>query len=662
MYGDNSVIHVQCRGYGHFLDFPDEQSTLGTGKNRQFIDVAKGVFMNSAFFRLLFWAAVSTAIAGRFGESRAFAQANSFGLPEPIRAQKAGSVMLHGGGSGVRQYVRQEFLRLAGGSDARIVLIPSDYEEREPGESLEEFDGRLGGMKSYGRWVELCRDNHARFQFLHWDCPEDPDNARFFAALDEATGIWMPANDQEWIIKRLAGDPLKPTRFQLALRNLLARGGVVGASGGGMASLAETVIAGDIDQESDGWIRARLVFGLGLFQTTLLDQNFDYWSGRVERLTDALRNGPSLDRVARRPGVQHRTVAIGVDRQSVAVVTGNAIRAIGESYVNVFVQSNGGRTIAWHRLAAGDKPLVLTADPARTRSDTQAAGAADNPFGAPSAKGTVVLHGGKTTAEMYDLFPRLSGKEKPALLHCPSANNRYRRLSDDELMASDVADLWKTDAVASLRFVNADRPERAEDPAFCGILDDADALWFMGGDQENLSGYYVNPVRPTLFQKKVRAIVARGGVVGGTSAGCAAMSDVMIGGNIQSDGRSPARAELSRGLGVLSNVVAEQHFDARQGRIERFADLLRNKQQLANASPGCDPEHMVGLAVEESTALIVRGNHLSVVGKNKAHVFLKSAAHDTLIWHALSAGDTAVVNTTSDGSHELRFEEWNAAE
>jgi cyanophycinase-like exopeptidase len=108
--------------------------------------------------------------------------------------------------------------------------------------------------------------------------------------------------------------------------------------------------------------------------------------------------------------------------------------------------------------------------------------------------------------------------------------------------------------------------------------------------------------------------------------------------------------------------VAEQHFDARQGRVERFADLLRNKRELANVSPGRDPARMVGLAVEESTALIVRGKRLSVAGKNKAHVFLKSAARDTLTWHILAAGDIAVVYTTSDGSHQLRFEGWGVAE
>ena len=620
--------------------------------------------MKSAFFRTALWATLLSASAGRCCGLKAAADDNPFGLPEPTRAQRPGSVMLHGGGGGVQQYVREEFLRLAGGRSARVVLLPSDETQREPGETLEAYAERLGRPDVYGRWRALCLGNGAQFRFLHWDDPEDRDHSRFFAALEEATGIWMPTEDQEWVLQRFAGDPLKPTRFQLALRNLVARGGVVGASGGGMASLAETVIAGNLDDAEGGWTRARLVFGLGLFQGTLLDQNFNVWAGRVERMTDALRNGPQLDRVARKPGVQRRTMGLGVDRQTVAIVSGCTIRAIGERHVHVFVQSNGGRTLAWLRLAAGDKPLALTTAVAQQRAvpGAAAAGGGGNPFGAPLGEGTVVLHGGGSTAEMYDLIPRLTGKAGPALVHCPSASDRYHRMSNEELMASGVAEVWKTDAVRSLRFINAEKPGQAERPEFCDLLDRADALWVMGGDQRNLTELYVNPVQPTLFQRKVRKIVERGGVVGGSSAGCAAMSDVMIVGTLASDGRGPARAELSRGLGALSNVVAEQHFDARHGRIERFAELLRDKRQLANASPGCDPGRMVGLAVEESTALIVRGNRLSVAGKNRAHVFLKSAAYDALTWHTLAAGDIAVVGAGPDGSHQLHFEEWSVAE
>ena len=375
-------------------------------------------FMNSSstFFRMLLWATLLSVGTGRFCGSRACAEDNPFGFPEPARPQRPGSVMLHGGGRGVREYVRQEFLRLAGGRTARVVLLPSDEEQRRPGEKLAAYEERLSRPGVYGRWRELCRGNDAHFQFLHWDCPEDPDHSRFFSALEEATGIWIPAEDQEWVIRRFAGDPLKPTRFQLALRNLLARGGVVGASGGGMASLSETVIAGNVADAEGGWTRARLAFGLGLFQGTLLDQNFNVWSGRVERMTDALRNGPQLDRVARKPGVQRRTIGLGVDRQTVAIVSGSTIRAIGEGNVHVFVQSNGGRTLAWHRLAAGDKPLVLTTASAQQHATAPVGGRrrrAETPSARRRGRGTVVLHGGGSTAEMYDLFPRLTGKLAP---------------------------------------------------------------------------------------------------------------------------------------------------------------------------------------------------------------------------------------------------------
>ncbi len=344
--------------------------------------------MNSTRVHILLWLTLLSVGMGPLSGLPASAQESPFGLPASIHPDKPGSVMLHGGGWGVRQYVRQEFLRLAGGKDARVVLLPSDDEQREPGETLAAYDERLCRPAAYGRWRDLCRDNNARFQFLHWDCPEDPGHERFFSALEEATGIWMPAEYQEWFIRRYAGDPLKPTRFQLALCRLLARGGVVAASGGGMSGLAETVIVGNAPNAESGWTHARLAFGLGLLRGTLLDQNFDVSAGRVERLTDALRNGPKLDRVSRIPGVQRRTIGLGVDRQTVAILSGSTIRVIGERSVNVFIQSNGGRTVAWRRLAAGGKPLVLTAASARRCEAAPAAkvDGAENPFGALPAR------------------------------------------------------------------------------------------------------------------------------------------------------------------------------------------------------------------------------------------------------------------------------------
>ena len=186
---------------------------------------------------------------------------------------------------------------------ARILLVPSDMCQRGqdadgnplPGEeTLAAYERRLAQPSQYGRWAALGENKQiAYFQFLYRDAAADPDDERFYEQLARATGVWLPAYDQSWLPEQLADDdPTRASRFQLALRDVVARGGIVGGLGGGMASLPETIIAEDIVDEQGGWVRARLRFGLALFTGAVVDQNFDSHAGRLERLTDLLRNGP----------------------------------------------------------------------------------------------------------------------------------------------------------------------------------------------------------------------------------------------------------------------------------------------------------------------------------------------------------------------------------
>jgi cyanophycinase len=181
-------------------------------------------------------------------------------------------------------------------------------------------------------------------------------------------------------------------------------------------------------------------------------------------------------------------------------------------------------------------------------------------------------------------------------------------------------------------------------------------MWFCGGIQGELARLFVDQLRPTRFQEEVVNIVRRGGVVGGSSAGLAIMPDVMIEGG-QSDDGLPAQATLSRGMGVMKHVLAEQHFDARTGRIERLTGLLRDHRRLANFSPTSRPKQMIGLAVEEDTALILQANRLRVTGKNLAHVFVQSTDRRTVTWHALKPGDAAFLSQGNEG-YVLELDEW----
>jgi cyanophycinase len=283
--------------------------------------------------------------------------------------------------------------------------------------------------------------------------------------------------------------------------------------------------------------------------------------------------------------------------------------------------------------------------------------------------GTVVLHGGGNTADIVDLIPSLAGVAKPRLVHCPAAREscRPKAGSDRETFSEYLEqefkvwrDLETAARLQELTFVTTDTPADANREEFIKPLTEADAMWFCGGIQEELARLFVDRLRPTRFQEEVVNIVRRGGVVGGSSAGLAIMPEVMIEGG-QSENGLPAQAALSRGLGVMKHVLAEQHFDARTGRIERLTGLLRDHRRLANFSPTSRPKHMIGLAVEEDTALLLQAHRVRVTGKNLAQVFIQSTDPRTVTWHALKPGDAAFLSQGNEG-YVLELDEWQFRE
>jgi cyanophycinase len=140
-----------------------------------------------------------------------------------------------------------------------------------------------------------------------------------------------------------------------------------------------------------------------------------------------------------------------------------------------------------------------------------------------------------------------------------------------------------------------------------GALGAPAGFWFTGGDQTRITGVLMREdgtASPLL--ELVRAALAEGATVGGTSAGAAVMSDPMLAGGEsftallepvaraygdQNDQES-GRLVLLPGLGFLPGALVDQHFDrkARLGRLVRA---------MAATGQG------VAYGVDEDTALIV---------------------------------------------------------
>ena len=106
--------------------------------------------------------------------------------------------------------------------------------------------------------------------------------------------------------------------------------------------------------------------------------------------------------------------------------------------------------------------------------------------------------------------------------------------------------------------------ETADDESNLNKMDWANAVFFLGGDQSDLT----RDMLGTKLLEKVFEIYNNGGVVGGSSAGAAVMSEVMITGNelVNKDSNNAfitieqGNVETKKGFGFLKNVIIDQHF------------------------------------------------------------------------------------------------------
>jgi cyanophycinase len=294
--------------------------------------------------------------------------------------------------------------------------------------------------------------------------------------------------------------------------------------------------------------------------------------------------------------------------------------------------------------------------------------AADNVLGLPTSQnaqrpGAVVLHGGGgLNDDAFERFIALAGSRQARIVLIPSAGYRVRHYDTEQLLLASLRrrfSFWVRLAsaghVKSFQFLYTDDANAADDDAFVRPLAMATGVWFSGGDQTRLNYLFVGRFpRQTKFQSALRGVLERGGVVGGTSAGMAVLPEIMTLTQDQRRAAGPLSAIAAHGLGLLTGAIVEQHFDGRNGRLERFANLLRDSQRLDRLTgrTGAGAK-MLGLAVEEGTALVVQEDRLEVLGKGDAHVFIKSPSDFTMVWHALRSGSKAVLQRDRHGDVSL---------
>ena len=202
----------------------------------------------------------------------------------------------------------------------------------------------------------------------------------------------------------------------------------------------------------------------------------------------------------------------------------------------------------------------------------------------------VLVGGGGTTAEIRKKTLELAGGKRAKVAILAAANPEY---------GQDSLELWQAERPAQVKLIDLHKPEGAK-----RILNEADLIWFPGG----LQGVFMNGLRGTGIEEVVRRRHRAGVTIAGTSAGAAVMSKMMIGGRSDLDSLKAGTAPyLMDGLGLWPTVIIDQHF-LQKGRFNRLA--------LATI----DHPHLVGIGIDEETAVIVKGSAFEVIGNNNVTV------------------------------------------
>lgn len=218
------------------------------------------------------------------------------------------------------------------------------------------------------------------------------------------------------------------------------------------------------------------------------------------------------------------------------------------------------------------------------------------------SQGNLVIIGGaedKTgECEILREFVRLSGGDDSRIVILTTAARDYNSIG------REYTRLFSSLGAREVTALHVQERKDAEEASAARVLRAGTGVFFTGGDQlqitTNLGG--------TEVDFALREAYKRGVVIAGTSAGASAMSTAMI---VDGSGEDAPRKEgvaMAPGLGLLEEVVVDQHF-AQRGRINRLMAVV-----------GHNP-HILGVGIDEDTAIVVQPQaRFKVIGSGSVTV------------------------------------------
>jgi cyanophycinase len=467
----------------------------------------------------------------------------------------AGALVIHGGGE-LPDAVRDKFLSLAGDREAHIVVIPtaSSGADLESAAALEPWKSR--GVTDV--------------RLLHTRSKDEANSDAFIAPLKEATAVWIGGGDQAKLAEAYLG-----TAVERELAALLARGGVIGGTSAGAAIQCKTMIAG-------GQAEPKMGTGFDLLPGAIIDQHFKA-RNRQDRLRKALLAHPGH-------------VGFGVDEGTSLVVRGRRLEVFGNAAVSVFLAPSASRPAREFELKPREShDLVMLR---RASIDRSLAEFPPKELPPPklAAGSLVIVGGGGLPKEIVARFIELAGGPDALVVVLPTAG-------EGNAPTGNEARFLERAGAKNVQVLSQRTRAEVESPEFAEVLRQAKGVWFGGGRQWRFIDAYGGTKAEQLFHE----VLARGGVIGGSSAGATIQAQYLVRGSVL--GNTEMMAEgYERGLAFLPGTAVDQHFTQRKRQPDMTAVMQRFPQLL-------------GIGIDEATAIVVQGQTAEVLGAGQAHFY-----------------------------------------
>jgi cyanophycinase len=229
----------------------------------------------------------------------------------------------------------------------------------------------------------------------------------------------------------------------------------------------------------------------------------------------------------------------------------------------------------------------------------------------------VIVGGALENNTIRERFLELAGGPKAPMVIIPTAGEEDRY---DQYYPG--ARVWRELGVEDLTVLHTRDRNVANSDEFVAPLRRARGVWFPGGRQWRLADAYLD----TRTELELRAVLDRGGVIGGSSAGATILGSFLVRGDTRNN--VIMMGDHVEGFGFLRNTAIDQHLLARNRHFDLIPVIEKYPQLL-------------GIGLDEDTAIVVRGDEFEVLGQSVVAIY---DSHRTLgnqgRFYFLRSGDT----------------------